>query len=276
MNKERSIDRKLSTIAGIDSMYVEERRQHILALLKRKKRVDVTDLAGKLDASPETIRRDLNEMEADGFLKRTHGGAIYLGGCTSRPLLSLLSRRDVNYEQKSAIAQFAANFVENGDVIVIDNSTTAGRMVDFIPADIQLTVISYSLQFIMEAAVKPDCQWTCIDLGGVVNPNNLSVHGMLTTNALELFRPKKLFMSCAGIAPGGQMTEGSLLDSGIKRALLRSCQERFLLIDGGKWGQVGVVNEGNAVDLDCLITNSGVEQAHLAFAKGSELRILFA
>ncbi len=58
-----------------DPMYAEERRMHILKQLEKKKRVGVLDLAGEFSTSPETIRRDLNEMEADGFLKRTHGGA---------------------------------------------------------------------------------------------------------------------------------------------------------------------------------------------------------
>ena len=256
-------------------MYAEERRMHILKQLEKKKRVGVLDLAGEFSTSPETIRRDLNEMEADGFLKRTHGGAISQDGRESRPMLGLLSRRAVEFDNKSSIAKTAAGFVENEDVIAIDNSTTACRMIEFIPADIKLTLISYSLQVIMDAAAKRDCNWTCISLGGVVNPGNLSSHGMLAANALSFFQPRKLFMSCAGIDPSGVMTEGNLLEAEIKRELLKACRETFLLVDKSKWRQAGSVNEGNAADMDCLITNADVDPEMLAVLRDAKLRIVF-
>ncbi|MDR1745382.1 MAG: DeoR/GlpR family DNA-binding transcription regulator [Planctomycetota bacterium] len=248
---------------------------HILKQLKKKKRVGVLDLAGELSISPETIRRDLNEMEADGFLKRTHGGAISLGSRESRPLLGILSRRAVEFDKKSAIAKTAAGFVESGDVIAIDNSTTACHMIDFIPAGIKLTLVTYSLQVIIDAAAKHDCNWTCVSLGGIVNPGNLSSHGMLTANALSFFQPRKLFMSCAGIDPSGVMTEGNLLEAEIKRELIKACRKTFLLVDKSKWGQVGSVNEGSAADMDCLITNADVDPEKLAVLRGANVRIVF-
>ena len=256
-------------------MFAEERRQHILELLKMKKRVDVADLAGKLEISPETIRRDLNELEAEGVLKRTHGGAIYLGDHSSRPIMPMHSRREVNVDDKANIARTAAGFVKDGDVIAIDNSTTAARIVDFIPAAIRLTVITYSLQVILDSIAKPNRNWTCISLGGVVNPKNLSCHGVLTTNALDLFQPHKLFMSCAGIDANGVMTEGNLLEAEIKRELLRACRQVFLLVDKSKWGQVGPINEGRAADLDYLITNAVADPDTLPIPRGSKVQILF-
>lgn len=256
-------------------MYAEERRLHILDLLKKKKRVDVSDLAERLEISPETIRRDLNEMEADGFLKRTHGGAISLGGQKSRPLLPLLSRREVNYDKKASIARVAADFVEDGDVIAIDNSTTACAMLEFIPPGRKLTIITYSLQVILEIISKPEHNWTCISLGGIVHQQNMSTHGLLAGNALGFFQPAKLFLSCAGVSSDGLLTEGTLIDTEIKRDLIQCSQKTFLLIDESKWGQVGAVNWGNAADLDYLITNAGVDPAKLAFLADRKVRILF-
>ena len=256
-------------------MYVEERRLHILELLKKKRRVDVSDLADKLNTSPETIRRDLNEMEADGFLKRTHGGAIYRGEDTARPLIPVMGRRDINHEMKRSVARVAAFYVDDGDVIAIDNSTTACRILEFIPASYRLTVITYSLQVVMDMVSGGNGGWNCICLGGSVHNDNLSTHGILTTNALSLFQPHKLFMSCAGVGQDGLITEGALMETEIKRELILCCQKTFLLVDGTKWGQIGSVNEGTVDDLDFLITNAGVDPAKLAFLADRKVRVLF-
>ncbi len=255
-------------------MYAEERRLQIMDLLKRQKRVDVAELAEKFDASPETIRRDLNEMAQDGFLKRTHGGAIYLGDRKYRPLLPLFPRRDVNREQKNRIARVAAGFIEEGDVLALDNSTTVLCLLDFIPHDLRLTILTYSLQIALEIAAKPDCRWTCIILGGTVNAPNLSSHGVLTSTALGFFQPRKLFMSCAGLTPDGLMTEGSLLEAEIKLELIQCSQQRYLLVDASKWGQVGAVKEGNVADFDCLVTNAGVDRERLTFLKEGKVRLV--
>lgn len=256
-------------------MYVAERRSHILELLKKDKRVDVSALAERLGASPETIRRDLNEMEAEGFLVRTHGGAIYLGKNESRPLIPFLPRQAINHDKKTRLGRVAARFVESGDVIAIDNSTTAGCILDHIPTHLRITVITYSLPVVLDVTSRPECQWSCICLGGMVNVKNMSTHGLLTNNDLSYFNPKKLFMSCAGIDENGLMTEGELIESEIKRELIQRSRKRYLLIDDSKWGQVGAVNEGDVTQIDCLITNAAADRAKLAPLLDRGVNILF-
>lgn len=256
-------------------MYVEERRLHILELLKKDKRVDVSALAVQLDTSAETIRRDLNELEAEGFLVRTYGGAIYLGEDKSRQPIPFLPRQEINHEKKMRLAEIAARHVEPGDVIAIDNSTTAGCMIEYIPAHYRITVITYSLQLVLAIVSKPKCRWTCISLGGMVEVENMSTHGLLTNNAVGFFNPKKLFMSCTGIDPTGLMTEGNLLESEIKRELLQNSQTRFLLIDDTKLGQVGVVNEGHISQMNFLITNATADRAKLSALLDEKTTLLF-
>lgn len=257
------------------AMFAEERRQLILDFLKQKKRVDVADLAEELSTSPETIRRDLNEMETAGLLKRTHGGAILQNDIASYTLRPLDSRRVINADKKARIAKAAAGLVENGDVIAIDNSTTACRVVDHIPADFKLTVVTYSLQVIYDIARMNNSQWTCISLGGIVNMANMSTHGLLTSNALNFFQPRKFFMSCAGVSPEGLLTEGALLEAETKRELMRCSQKIILMVDDSKWGKTGVVNEGDISGVDCLVINAETEMEKVAIPPGGKLRILF-
>lgn len=256
-------------------MYAEERRMHILELLKSKKRVDVAELAEKLAISPETARRDLNELEIRGLLQRTHGGAIHVDSHAAPPFLSLHARRNINAEQKREIAMAAAAHVRDGDVIAIDNSTTVCAMLQFIPAGHTLTVITYSLHAVMEIAARPECDWDCIFLGGTVNFKQLSVHGMLATNSLANFKPAKFFMSCAGIDGDGQLTESNLDDAEIKCELLKRSRRVYLLADESKFGRVASVNQGTIKDVGCLITNSATDRKKTAFLAETSVEVLY-
>lgn len=256
-------------------MYAEERRLHILELLKERKRVEVAELAELLAISPETVRRDLNELEIRGLLQRTHGGAIYVDRQSVPPFLSLQARRDINAERKRQIAMAAVPHVADGDVIAIDNSTTVGTMLRFIPVSLTLTIVSYSLYAVMEIAARPDCDWNCILLGGTVNFKQMSLYGLLATNSLGNFKPAKLFMSCAGIDRDGQLTEGNLDDAEMKCELIKRSRRIFLLADESKFGRIGSVNQGTLDDVDCLITNRGLAPENAAILAERRIQVLY-
>lgn len=257
-------------------MYAEERRLYILELLKQTKRVDVGDLATKMDISPETIRRDLREMEASGHLKRTHGGAIYAGDPEPGPEIPEVLRKAINFEEKCRLARKAATFVEDGDVVVLDNSTTVSCILQYIPKNYKITVLTNAIRAVVEFASYSDCDWTCVSLGGIVRQKTCSTIGFLACNTLSFFRPNKLFLSCNGIDRDGQLTEGNINETEIKRAMIRSSQKRFLLMDETKWGQMGVVNEANISEFDYLITNATVDRTKIEFLRDKGVKILFA
>ena len=257
-------------------MYAEERRLHILEMLKQKKRVDVSDLADRLNTSPETIRRDLREMEAESSLKRTHGGAIYVGDEKPRNETPVLHRKNVNYAAKCRIAQIAATLIDDGDVIVIDNSTTGFCMLQFIPLDFKITLLTNSIPLVNESLTMTGNEWTCICLGGVVNKTSFSTVGSMTETACGQFRPNKLFMSCAGIDADGSLTEGNLPDTEIKREFMARCRQKYLLADAAKLGQPSTVVEGDITAFDCLITDAGPENETVRSIHDKGVKILFA
>lgn len=256
-------------------MYAEERRLSILQLLKEKKRVEVAELAEWLRISPETVRRDLSELELQGLLKRTHGGALHVDAQDAPLFRSPNARRDVNVDNKRSIAQVAAAHVDNGDVIAIDNSTTVGMMLQYIPAGHNLTIIAYSLNVVTEIAARPDCDWNCILLGGTVNFKQLSTYGLLANNSLANFKPAKFFLSCAGIDRDGQLTESNLDDAEIKCELLKRSRSVFLLADESKFGRVASVNQGTLDDVDVLVTNAGLPKEKIAFLTDKQVRVLY-
>ncbi len=99
-------------------MLVEERRQKVLELVGRRGFIALADLAQAMEASESTIRRDLEHLHQQGVIKRTHGGAIFLGDGLTLPALE--ERTGSQVEEKKAIARATVNLVENGDAILLD------------------------------------------------------------------------------------------------------------------------------------------------------------
>lgn len=257
-------------------MYAEERRIHIYDLLKHAKRVDVADLSERFGASLETIRRDLREMEADGLLRRTHGGAIIMDKPKTEVDMPVVFRKTINSDLKDEIARVAAGHVHDGDIVALDNSTTSLCILKFIPTDFKLTLVTNSIQSVIEAMSINDRDWSCICLGGMVNHRSYSTFGFIASNSLSFFRPNILFMSCAGLDETGRLTEGSISGVEIKRELIRRSQKKVLLLDATKWGLVGGVAEADIEEMDLLITNESSERKKLEFLRDKRIEICFA
>ncbi len=104
-------------------MLAAERRNEILSILKEEGRVIVADLSKKYDVTEETIRRDLEKLENDGYAERTYGGAVLRG--SEKDEVPFLMRKRENVEAKMRIATALSQMINDGDRIMLDASTTA-------------------------------------------------------------------------------------------------------------------------------------------------------
>src|SRR5688500_12516468 len=102
-------------------MLVEERRQRVLELISERGYVALADLAGSLEASESTIRRDLDYWDQRGVIRRTHGGAAYVSDNT---LPALEDRAARQLKEKQQIARATAERIQDGDAILLDGGTT--------------------------------------------------------------------------------------------------------------------------------------------------------
>ena len=117
-------------------MLKEERQLAILNEVELHNRVQLTDIAEKLDVSIDTVRRDVKELDADNRLRKVHGGAVSLGFANYSP-----SRNNVytSSRRKTTIAQKAAKLVKDESVILIDGGTTCLELARQLPNNIKLT-----------------------------------------------------------------------------------------------------------------------------------------
>lgn len=237
----------------------EERYKKILEILEGKDYVSTNELIEKLHTSRETVRRDLNALAAKGAILKTHGGATSREIATQVYDTPIMLRAGTNVSSKQAVAKYAAQFIQKKDTIFIDNSSTAACLLSYMPKHYQLTLITYSVQLILELAKITIPNWKIILLGGDLDFGTFSTGSYIATNTLSMFKPAKAFLSCHGIDSTLCMTDSYMNDVELKRLVITNARESFLLVDSSKLNRNGVINVGNVSSVDHIVTNANAD-----------------
>ena len=152
-------------------MLAIDRRNEILEKVQRDGSVRVTELSQRFDVTEETIRRDLEKLEAEGRITRTYGGAVLNKG--TKEDLSINIRETFNQEDKNRIARKVVELINDGDSIMLDASTTTMYVARHLKNKSGITVITNSLRVPMEMAGNTEAE--VIVAGSTFRPNSLSI-----------------------------------------------------------------------------------------------------
>jgi DeoR family fructose operon transcriptional repressor len=258
-------------------MFSIQRQSLILEQLEQEGKVEVNELAAKFATSKETIRRDLKEMEASGLLKKTHGGAIPMAQNRSEGYeLPLMARGVQKYDEKQRICRKAAALLEDGDTIFLDNSSTTIGLMRYVSKDIKITVLTNSIQILLEAGSLKNPNVTVISIGGIFNEKNYSIVGVLSRSFAQNFFPDKAIMSCRGVDETSGLTEANVQEIELKREMLVRSKQFILMADHSKFGLVGPIYLGGLEEVDCLITDSKTDPQKLKIFEPFKTRIVIA
>lgn len=240
---------------------VEKRRGKILEILEENDFAKVSLLAGDLNTSQLTIRRDLEALEAAGKIDRFHGGAsLPRRGDDSNMFSSGLTLH------KHAIAQCAAVFVEDGDTIFINTSSTALAMLSYVKAR-HVTVITNNVKAV--SCNRPGDMIVVLTGGELRVPKEAMV-GDFALNNLNKVTASKCFLGCNGITEEEGVTTAVLQEATINGLMLtRAVGARYILADRTKIGRRLNFIYGALQDISCLITDSEAEQAEVDKLKAS-------
>lgn len=219
-------------------MLPSERRSRLLARLDEDGPLAVPELSARLRVSPATVRRDLRLLESSGRLKRVRGGAAPAAapGDTAEPLHQEKVRR--HQREKQAIAAEAVSHVRDGFVVALDSGTTTMALAKELRRYDNLTVITTDLKIALVLADAPSID--VIIVGGSVRKSLYSVVGPLAERALGDLNAQVCFLGADAIDVLSGVTNASLSEVAIKRALLRCGRERILLADHSKFDRVSL------------------------------------
>ena len=231
-------------------MYFCERQSRILEILEKRKNASVHYLAETLYASEPTIRRDLSVLEREGRIKRTFGGAVLSNVIQGEIPLALRERE--NMKAKESIAGQAVRFIRDGQVIFLDASSTAFCLTRHLEAFSDLTVITNSPKTSMKLAelkIRSFCT------GGLLLENSIAYIGTHAENFVQNFNADVFFFSCRGMTEDGVLTDSSMEESELRRAMMRQSKTKVFLCTGDKIGQKYMYNLCTVSQVDAVISD---------------------
>jgi ribose transport system substrate-binding protein len=235
-------------------MKTYDRQQAILQILQERGSVNVAELAVELGASQGTIRNDLATLEEQKRLTRVRGGAILFNGNAVRPIFN--SRIQINAEAKKKIARWASELVSDGDVILLDASSTIYHMATHLEDRHNITVVTNHLE--TARLLNSDPTKRIILLGGYLHPDGLSVTGEIGQEVLKNLHLNTAFISCAGFSMEAGLMEADIQEANLKRQILLSAARVVALVDSSKFDKVGLKSFATVDQISHLVTDDRI------------------
>lgn len=250
-------------------MLAVERKNIIYSRLCENGRVLVNELAAEFGVSDETIRRDLDKLEQEGLAEKFYGGAIKAENTFFD--LPFHVRQNSNTDAKKHIAELVLPYIQDGAYIAVDSSTTALEVIRATRNRKNLTIITNSVEILLEFSQNPDRNIICT--GGALKTGSLSLVGGIAEKMLNGFNVDLLICSCKGLDLKRGCTDSNEADAQMKIAMLGIAKRRILAVDSTKIDKVSFakvcdIDQFDTIVTDCAPSSEWIEACD---ATGTEL-----
>lgn len=249
-----------------------QRREKILELIREDGHAKVMDLSRIFKVTEVTIRQDLEKLEKDGDVIREHGGA-YLKNIDLNVRNFSLQNQD-NLTEKIMIARKAVELIEDGDIIILDSGSTTSEIAKLINGFNNLTVITNALNIALTLGAQTGIN--VIVTGGEFKAPTLSLTGQKAADFFQNIHVDKLFLATAGIALKSGLTYPGISDICVKRAMIESANEIYLVADSSKIGKNAFASLGALSLINYLITDSKIKEEDIEWLKTYDVQFLIA
>ena len=229
-----------------------ERQQRILEILREELSVRGSRLGELLEVSEMTIRRDLDILERQGVVERTHGGAVFR---QERVVgrFHYNSAVQENLREKQRIARRAADMIEPNDIIFLGEGTTCAQMIRYVDSGMPFTIFTNNLGVISEIEDKTG---DLILLGGAYNHTTRALAGPLTMEMISQVNVTKLFLGVDGFSLNAGLTTPNLEMATVDRSMIRHTRGKVIVMaDHSKFGLVAEIVITPIKNIDVLITD---------------------
>jgi DeoR/GlpR family transcriptional regulator of sugar metabolism len=241
-------------------MSAAERQHRILAVARSEGDVDVLKLAADLAVAPETIRRDLRQLEQHGLVRRTHGGAYPVE--TARYETSLADRTTRRIPEKRRIATAAIGLLGDAETVFVDEGFTPQLIAEALPADRTLTVVTASLS--TAAVLASSTSTTVLLLGGRVRGRTLATVDHWATRMLADFVIDLAFVGANGISREHGLTTPDPTVADVKAQAMRVARRKVFAGVHTKFGVSSFCRFADVADLEAIVTDAALpaSEAH--------------
>jgi len=231
-----------------------KRLERIRDDLSRQQDVSIENLADKFGVTIMTIHRDLDFLESNGEIIKTHGGATMAKRFTFE--FAFRGQQNKHHDCKKAIAVRAIKEVKDGDIIMLDTGTTTLEVARFLKVKKAITIITTSLAIVSELQFAEGIQ--VVFLGGYLRSGSPDMHGPLTEDNIEKFRADIAFVGADGVDREANTFTDNLEVANLSKRMAKNSSKVVVVSDSSKVCRESMVKVLSGADYDMLITDSGV------------------
>ena len=253
-----------------------DRQRKILEILTNQHAASVLQLSEVLKVSAVTIRSDLDQLEQKGQIIRTHGGAL-LAEERTRQEFTYATRKAIHADRKHRIGKAAAALVQPFDSILLDASTTAvavGQALKRIPGLNDITIIATGIWTALEMLGVSGFQ--VVLLGGSVRDATGSTSGSIAIETINRFNFNKAFLGAWGLTLEEGLMDSPLAEVELKRAAVGRSQEVIAILDGSKFGRLGLGSFATLKQITRIVTDSNAPRNMLQALRQRGIEVIVA
>jgi DeoR/GlpR family transcriptional regulator of sugar metabolism len=232
-----------------------QRWDNLRALIRDRGVIRIEDLCRQLKVSPATVRRDLDQLEQSGTIRRVHGGAVSVESRMDEPVFA--DKTSLAVREKRRIAEAALAFVEPDDTIYLDGGSTVLELARLLRERTNLTVVTNSLHAAHELAGRGP---RLIVIGGELRRLSQTLVGPLTGLVLHELHLDKAFMGTIGFTLKEGLTTTDPGEAFTKKLVMDQARQVIVLADSSKAGKISFTQAGHWDKVHALITDPQLEK----------------
>ncbi|UOM34689.1 DeoR family transcriptional regulator [Acuticoccus sp. I52.16.1] len=229
---------------------VAMRQDAIVALAREQGRVTVDDLAAHFDVTPQTIRRDLNELAARQILQRVHGGAVFSTGVAN---LEYEKRRQVAAGEKAAIGRAAAALIPEGASLFVNIGTTTEAVSEALLSHDALMVITNNINVANRMRLHP--KFEVVIAGGVVRGSDGGIVGEAASDFIRQFKVDYAVIGASAIDADGALLDYDFREVRVAQAIIQNARHVILVSDASKYERAAPVRIGHISQVATFVTD---------------------
>jgi DeoR/GlpR family transcriptional regulator of sugar metabolism len=263
-----------NTSEDLATLLPSERQQRILELVREQVAVRVSYLSDLLNVSDMTIRRDLDVLEKQGFLERTHGGAVCRQDRVFEETL-YQSRLLEHPEERLRIAQKAASLIEPNDTIFIGAGTTTAQILRYLDPGLQVRIYTNNLGVLSE--MQQDNIARIIFTGGTYDSISFSLMGPIAIEMIQQVYATKMFLAVDGLSLKAGLTTVTIEDAMMSRTMIRHTQGQIIVLaEHTKFGCVAEMVIAPIEQADVVVVDRNISAVYLEQLESVGLRVVIA
>ncbi len=231
-------------------MIAEQRQHEILQIAAQQAFVEVEALAGRLNVSPMTIRRDLQKLSKMGLVQRKHGGASLIGSIKTEN--SYMTKKALHQESKQQLAQLALELIKDNDIIYLDAGTTTFELSALLSNKQNLTVVTNDVVIALDLCKR---EIRTILLGGAVQSSTQTIIGPSAVAFLSSFRVTTAFLGATAIDSELDVLSPSMEKAYLKKTAMQIAQKTYLMVDSSKYNSYALHKFASLSDFTGIVTD---------------------